>query len=84
MKKPDLPLLPADDAPFVLRPYLKMDLARLYSPGLADRSAMNRLNRWIRHNRDLHVRLYSGREGKNDVCFSLRQVRLLVAYLGEP
>ena len=67
MKKPDLPLLPADDAPFVLRPYLKMDLARLYSPGLADRSAMNRLNRWIRHNRDLHDRLYSGREGKNDV-----------------
>ena len=49
-----------------------------------DRTAMNRLNRWIRHNRELHDRLYSGREGKNDICFSLRQVRLLVEYLGEP
>lgn len=84
MKKPDMSLIPADEAPFVIRPYLKVDLARLYSPGLADRSAMNRLNRWIRYNRELHDRLYSGREGKNDVCFSLRQVRLLVEYLGEP
>ena len=84
MKKPDMPLIPADEAPFVIRPYLKVDLARLYSPGLADRSAMNRLNRWIRHNRELYDRLYSGREGKNDVCFSLRQVQLLVEYLGEP
>lgn len=67
-----MPLIPADETPFVIRPYL------------ADRSAMNRLNRWIRYNRELHDRLYSGREGKNDVCFSLRQVRLLVEYLGEP
>ncbi|MDC6279011.1 DUF4248 domain-containing protein [Caecibacteroides pullorum] len=84
MKKTDTPLMPADEAPFAIRPYLKVDLARLYSPGLADRTAMNRLNRWIRHNHELHDRLYSGREGKNDICFSLRQVRLLVEYLGEP
>ena len=84
MKKTDTPLMPADEAPFAIRPYLKVDLARLYSPGLADRTAMNRLNRWIRHNRELHDRLSSGREGKNDICFSLRQVRLLVEYLGEP
>ena len=84
MKKTDTPLMPADEAPFAIRPYLKVDLARLYSPGLADRTAMNRLNRWIRHNRELHDRLYSGRKGKNDICFSLRQVRLLVEYLGEP
>lgn len=45
---------------------------------------MNRLNTWIRHNPELCARMHSGREGKNDICFSTRQVRLLVEYLDVP
>lgn len=75
--------LPAS-TPFEYRPYLKQELACLYSPALSRKSALNKLNRWIRLAPSLHAALYSGREGKNDVCFSLRQVRLLVEHLGEP
>jgi hypothetical protein len=74
----------ADEKPFVIKPYLKVELARLYSPHLSDRSAMNKLNSWIRRNPQLYARLYNGREGKNDICFSARQVRLLVEHLDEP
>ena len=56
----------------------------MYSPRLSDRSAMNKLNGWIRCNPQLHARLYGGREGKNDICFSVRQVRLIVEFLDEP
>lgn len=73
-----------DERKFIIKAYLKVELARMYSPHLSDRSAMNKLNNWIRHNSQLHTRLYSGREGKNDICFSLRQVSLIVQFLDEP
>ena len=73
-----------EDAPFVARPCLKVELARLYSPRLSDRAAMNKLNQWIRTCPGLHRAVYGGREGKNDVSFSLRQVRLIIEFLGEP
>jgi len=72
------------DTPFPIRPYLKVELARLYSPRLSDHSAMNKLNGWIRRNPQLHDLLYGGREGKNDICFSTRQVRLIVEFLDVP
>ena len=31
------------ETPFCIRPYLKVELARLYSPGLSDHSAMTKL-----------------------------------------
>lgn len=73
-----------DEKRFILRPYLKVKLAHMYSPHLSDRSAMNKLNNWIRRNPQLHAQLYNGREGKNDIGFSLRQVRLIVEFLDEP
>ncbi len=73
-----------EEITFVIRPYLKTELARLYSPRLSEQSAMNKLNNWIRCNASLHDLLYNGREGKNDTCFSSRQVRLIVEFLGEP
>ncbi len=74
----------AEEKPFIIRPYLKVELAQLYSPCVSPRTAMNRLNAWIRHNPELRARMHSGREGKNDICFSTRQVRLLVEYLDVP
>ncbi len=73
------------EAPFEPRACLKEELARRYNPCVTKRTAMNKLNAWIRHNPELYRRLYDeGPEGKNDIAFSLRQVRLLVEYLGEP
>lgn len=69
---------------FVIQSYLKVELAQLYSPGLSPSSAMNKLNHWIRKNPELHRLMNSGREGKNDVYYSLRQVGLLVQFLNEP
>ena len=73
------------EAPFEPRACLKEELARRYNPCVSTRTAMNKLRAWIRHNKELHRRLYEeGPEGKNDISFSLRQVRLLLEYLGEP
>lgn len=69
---------------FIIQPYLKLELAQMYSPNLSPAGAMNKLGLWIRRNPELYRLLYNGREGKNDITFSIRQVRLLVEYLGEP
>lgn len=69
---------------FIIQPYLKVELAHMYSPHISQRAALNKLNSWIRRNPQLHDQLYSGREGKNDIGFSLRQVRLIVEFLDEP
>lgn len=69
---------------FIIRPYLKVELAQLYSPHLSPESAMNKLNKWIRRNKELYRLMNEGREGKNDICYSTRQVRLLLQYLDEP
>lgn len=69
---------------FVIQSYLKSELAQMYSPNLSPAGAMNKLGIWIRHNPELHRLLYNGREGKNDITFSIRQVSLLVEYLEEP
>ncbi len=73
-----------EQTPFVIRSYLKVDLAQMYSPHVSQRTAMNRLNAWIRRNPELSARLYSGRESKHDISFSARQVRLPVEYLDVP
>lgn len=70
--------------PFVARAYLKQELAQLYFPQLSPASALKKLRKWISFNPELHRRLYSGREGRNDQSFSHRQVLLLVEYLEEP
>ena len=73
------------EAPFEPRACLNEERARRYNPCVSPRTAMNKLGAWIRHNKELHHRLYEeGPEGKNDITFSLRQVRLLLEYLGEP
>lgn len=73
-----------DEHPFIIKPYLKSELAQMYSPHLSPAGAMNKLGLWIRRSPALHALLYNGREGKNDITFSIRQVRLLFEHLGEP
>ena len=65
------------EEPFVIRPYLKSELAHLYNPYVPLVYAMRKMREWIRN-------MYSGGEGKNDHAYSARQVRLIVRYLDEP
>ena len=64
----------AEEEPFVIRPYLKSELAHKYNPHLPLIYAMQKLRGWIRNNKELYDAMYSGGEGKNDHAYSSRQV----------
>ena len=72
------------EEPFVIRPYLKSELAHLYNPYVPLVYAMRKMREWSRNNKELYDAMYSGGEGKNDHAYSARQVRLIVRYLDEP
>ena len=74
----------AEEKPFVIRPYLKSELALKYNPLLPLIYAMQKLRGWIRNNKELNDAMYSGGEGKNVLAFSTRQGRLIVKFLDEP
>lgn len=67
-----------DEEKFVIKAYLKADLARLYSPNLPAGYAMCKLRSWIRRNKELHAHMYEGGEGKGDHSYTRRQVRLIL------
>lgn len=69
---------------FVIKSYLKADLAHLYHPNLPVPYAMSKLRSWIRKNKELYVRMYQGGEGKNDHSYTRRQVCLIIHYLDIP
>ena len=73
-----------EEATFVIRAYLKADLAQLYCPNLPATYAMRKLRCWIRKNKTLSEALYQGGESKKDHSYTKRQVRLIVQYLDEP
>ncbi len=72
------------EEPFRIKAYYKADLALLYNPELPLPSSMRKLRNWIQKNEDLYRQMYEGNEGKNDHCYTRRQVELIVSYLGEP
>ena len=72
------------EEPFVIRPYLKSELAHLYNPYVPLVYAMRKMREWIKNNKELYDAMYSGGEGKNDHAYSARQVRLIVKYLDTP
>ena len=74
----------AEEEPFVIRPYLKSELAHKYNPHLPLIYAMQKLRGWIRNKKELYDAMHSGGEGKNDHAYSSRQVRLIVKFLDEP
>ncbi|WP_319504711.1 DUF4248 domain-containing protein [Bacteroides graminisolvens] len=72
------------EEPFRIKAYYKADLAMLYNPDMLLASSMRKLRNWIQKNEDLYRQMYEGNEGKNDHCYTRRQVELIVSYLGEP
>lgn len=73
-----------EEGTFVIRAYLKADLAQLYNPGLQPLYAMRKLRAWIRKNDALSTTLYQGGESRKDHSYTKRQVRLIVQCLDEP
>lgn len=71
---------------FTARCYNKSELARMYFPDLCSASGVQKLNRWIRKCRQLREELEQAgyMSASNARCFTPREVRLIVRYLGEP
>ncbi len=67
-----------------LQPYTKQELALLYFPGSAPRTAVNHLTRWIRRSPSLCQKLRSMGYRPTSKFYTPRQVELIVSHLGEP
>lgn len=67
-----------------VRPYSKSELAQAYAPEIGERSALNRLSRWIRFNEVLSGALQSTGYRQTQQIFTSKQVELLFTHLGRP
>lgn len=73
-----------DEDKFCFRTYSKVELAMLYAPGLCASPALQRLYRWIKHNKELTQALQQVGYNKHRHVFLKREVVLITHYLGEP
>jgi hypothetical protein len=69
---------------FRYRHYTKSELAQLYYPECSPRVAVNRLARWIKDDPQLRAALMEAGYRKTQHDFLSSQVRVLVAFMGEP
>ena len=69
---------------FPVRSYGKGELAMCYIRGVAQQTAVNRFNTWIRKAPGLEQRLQETGLSRTDRCYTPAQVRLIVNVLGEP
>lgn len=67
-----------------LKIYSKSELAMAYAPDISPHGAVNRLMAWIHFNDDLYRDLLACGYKDNQRLFTVRQVRLIFDYLGEP
>lgn len=76
---------PANEASELsIRPYSKSELARAYAPEIGERSALNRLSRWIRLNQPLWRALLQTGYRPAQQILTCKQVELVFEYLGRP
>ena len=69
---------------FSIRPYTKKELALMYFPDSNPRTAVNHLMSWIRRCTPLWNELQQTGYYPTSKAFTPRQVRAIVAQLGEP
>ena len=60
------------------------ELAQAYAPDIAPKSALNRLNLWIKFNAPLNKALQQTGYNPKQKVFTSRQVGLIFDYLGTP
>lgn len=64
--------------------FTKRELAMLYFPKVSPKVATNKLARWIRRSDELsHLLAEAGYKPANKF-FTVRQLRIIYAFLGEP
>lgn len=63
--------------------YTKRQLAQLYFPDVSPHVATNRLTRWMNRNPQLMEALQAAGYHTRDRCLTVRQVRIIVDFLGE-
>ncbi|MBO4612859.1 MAG: DUF4248 domain-containing protein [Bacteroidaceae bacterium] len=69
---------------FTIRPYTKKELALMYFPSSQPRTAVNHLMSWIRRCTQLWQQLQQMGYTTTSKAFTPREVRAIVAQLGEP
>ena len=69
---------------FIIRAYTKKELALMYFPDSAPRTAVNHLMAWIRRCTSLWQQLQQMDYSINSKTLTPRQVRAIVEQLGEP
>lgn len=69
---------------FIVKCYEKQELAQMYFPDVSVRVSVNKLRRWMRKCRPLMNEILSTDFHPNAKAFSVREVRLIVYYMGEP
>jgi len=69
---------------FLVKSYMKGELAHLYNPNTSIRTANRILMEWIERNNELNTALAKLGMRKCDRIFPPRAVQLIVQHLGEP
>ncbi len=69
---------------FIIRAYTKKELALMYFPDSAPRTAVNHLMSWIRRCTSLWQQLQQMDYSINSKTLTPRQVKAIVEQLGEP
>ena len=64
--------------------YTKRELAMLYFPKLPPKTATNKLARWIRNSEELSRLLAEAGYNPANKFFTVRQLRIIYDFLGEP
>ena len=73
-----------EEEEFLIREYSKVELAVLYNPRMRTESAMKKLNRWIRGNKDLMKDLEAINWHPQRHSYLPHEVKLIVNYIGLP
>lgn len=76
--------LEEEEKPFVIKTYLKKDLACLYNPNITPRCAIRMLTKWIKINKELYARLTELGYNPRTRTFTPRQVQLITSFLDIP
>ena len=69
---------------FVIKTYLKCELALLYNPYMSPEGALRKMRRWINRQPELKAQMDVLQVSRTDRQYTPMQVRLIVKYLGEP
>lgn len=73
-----------EEPKFKCHSYGKSELAQLYSPYTTPKTAVSKLNRWIKHKPGLSALLADSGLIPSAKCYTPAQVRLIVEAIGEP